>query len=347
MEKSLCAELSVFVQRDFFVEINISKGNKSMKQNVCIIMTDKCNAECKTCCFSCSPKNSAVIDEKLMLKAIDDAAELGSIETIGFSGGEPFLYYELMKKGMEYAKQRGFGVTVATNGFWGGWDDEEMAKKLSALPLDHISFSYDYYHAEYVAENAFERAVGYCKANNISYSVGIGETKEKKANDFFRELGTEKYLMEFYIYPYLRVGRAEKKMPEDVFYKFCDTQQMHCRSEGFFAVRYDGEVFPCCVQTVFDTALSMGNISKSSLKKIMEDGRLAKLVKMIRDPASFTELKNIAASKIKFPDMCGDHCEICRMMFKDERKRDFLAGYADNMYEKKLVDSFLGRGGLK
>ena len=282
-----------------------------------------------------------------MLKAIDDAAELGNVDVIGFSGGEPFLYYELMKKGMEYAKQKGFGVTVATNGFWGGWNDNELDKKLSALPLDHISFSYDYYHAQYVAENAFERAVGYCKANDISYSVGIGETKEKKANDFFRELGIEKYLMNFYIYPYLRVGRAEKEMTDDVFYKFCDTQRMHCRSEELFAIRYDGEVFPCCVQTVFDTALSMGNIAGSSLKEIIENGRLTKLVNVIKDPDSFTELKNIAASEIEFPDTCGDHCEICRMMFKDEKNLNNLADHADSMYEKRLVDSFLGRGGLK
>lgn len=317
-----------------------------MKRSVCIIMTDKCNAECKTCCFSCSPKNSSVIDEKLMLKAIDDAAELGNADAVGFSGGEPFLYYELMKKGMEYAKQKGFGVTVATNGFWGSWDDRELVKKLSALPLDHISFSYDYYHAEYVDEKAFERAVGYCKANGISYSVGIGETKEKKANDFFRELGVEKYLMKFYIYPYLRVGRAEKEMTDDAFYKFCDAKRIHCRSEGLLAVRYDGEVFPCCVQTVFDTALSMGNISRSSLKEITENSRLAKLIKVIKDPDSFTELKNIAASETDIPDMCGDHCEICRMMFKDEKRLNILAEYADSIYEKKLVDSFLGRGGL-
>lgn len=71
-----------------------------MKQNICIIMTDKCNVKCKTCCFSCSPNKSSVIDENLMLKAIDDAKELGDVEVIGFSGGEPFLFYELMKKGM-------------------------------------------------------------------------------------------------------------------------------------------------------------------------------------------------------------------------------------------------------
>lgn len=318
-----------------------------MKQNICIIMTDRCNAECKTCCFSCSPKKSSVIDEDLMLKAIDDAEELGDAEGIGFSGGEPFLFYELMKSGMVYAKQKGFKVTVATNGFWGIWSDEELIAKLSALPLDHISFSYDSYHAEFIDEKYFERAVGYCKKSGISYSVGIGETKDKKANDFFKKLGMEKYLMKFHIYPYLRVGRAEKEMSDDAFYKFCDTKRIYCRSDGLLAVRYDGEVFPCCVQTVFDTAMSMGNIKKSSLKEIRENGRLAGLLKILRDPVSFSELKDIAASelKIKFPDKCGDTCELCRMMFKESQNLTVLTSYADKIYEKKLVDSFLGKGG--
>lgn len=318
-----------------------------MKQNICIIMTDKCNARCKTCCFSCSPNKSSVIDENLMLKAIDDAKELGDVEVIGFSGGEPFLFYELMKKGMLYAKQKGFKVTVAINGFWGNWSDGELIEKLSVLPLEHISFSYDSYHAEFVDEKSFERAVGYCKKAGISYSVGIGETKENKANDFFKNLGIEKYLMNFYIYPYLRVGRAEKEMPDDIFYKFCDTKRIYCRDEGLLAVRYDGEVFPCCVQTVFDTALSMGNIKNSSLKEIRENGKFASLLKIFKDSDSFSKLKDIASSdlKIKFPDKCGDSCEICRMMFKESENLTVLSSFAEKIYEKKLVDSFLGKGG--
>ncbi len=313
-------------------------------KKLCLILTDKCNAQCKTCCFSCSPKNSAVMDEGLMLKAIDEACETGDFNVVGFSGGEPFLYYELLKRGAEYAKQKGLLVTAATNGFWGAWSDEELQQKLDALQLDHLSISYDPYHGEFVSEETYKRAISAAKVLKISYDVCIGETKDKKVNDLYMQLDTEKYLTVTTLYPYARIGGA-KRLPEDIFYRFKDTDEIYCNGASMIAVRYDGEVFPCCSQPVFDTALSLGNLNERSLKDILENSETAKLCKIIRDPEIFTQLKNYAADEMGmvFPEKCTTVCEICAMMFSDKDKADRLAKQAQILDSQKTAEKFLNR----
>lgn len=35
-------------------------------KSVAILLTDKCTAECKMCCFGCSPQNSTVMEPKMI-----------------------------------------------------------------------------------------------------------------------------------------------------------------------------------------------------------------------------------------------------------------------------------------
>lgn len=62
------------------------------KAGMAILLTDKCTASCEVCGVSCSPEKNSVIDENLMLNAIQQAKEIESIIQIGFSGGEVFYF---------------------------------------------------------------------------------------------------------------------------------------------------------------------------------------------------------------------------------------------------------------
>jgi pyruvate-formate lyase-activating enzyme len=44
--------------------------------------------------------------------------ELGTLEWIYFEGGEPFLYYPILKKAIQEASEMGFRVGVVSNGYW-------------------------------------------------------------------------------------------------------------------------------------------------------------------------------------------------------------------------------------
>ena len=216
-----------------------------------IMLTNRCNANCAMCGLSCSPKLNGVIDETLMIEAINQAKEAEMFKQISFTGGEAFLYPELLIKGSNYAKKLGFKTSVASNGFWGSWSNGKIDAILSKAALDVIFFSFDAFHNEYVSQEAFEGALKACKRNKIKCEVSIGEARGKySVNNFLKSLGKFKYFMEYSIYPFYRVGRAEN-LPKEVFYPLRNMKK-RCYDGGVIAIRYDGELFPCCSPAIVE-----------------------------------------------------------------------------------------------
>ena len=69
---------------------------------VTIIITRKCIIACPMCFFGCSPERGEVISRGLALKAIEEINQL-HVDTLGITGGEPFLEFDLMKELVEKA----------------------------------------------------------------------------------------------------------------------------------------------------------------------------------------------------------------------------------------------------
>ncbi len=83
-----------------------------------LILTYRCNAECRHCFFECSPSRTGVMPRQTAKRAIDEASKLGA-EWVSFSGGEPFLEYDLMKELIALSIGKRLIPEVVTNGFWG------------------------------------------------------------------------------------------------------------------------------------------------------------------------------------------------------------------------------------
>jgi hypothetical protein len=87
----------------------------------------------------------------MTLKDIEEilkqAVRYGSIRSIYFEGGEPFLYYPIMLKGIRMAAEMGYSVGVVTNGYWAtdAEDAAEWLRPLSGL-IGDLSVSSDLYH---------------------------------------------------------------------------------------------------------------------------------------------------------------------------------------------------------
>jgi pyruvate-formate lyase-activating enzyme len=85
--------------------------------------------------------NDRVMSEELLSDALTQIKNLGlpagdGAKTICFSGGEPFLFYELLKSGVAKAKEMGFSTEAHTNGFWGAETGERISEMLGNLALD-------------------------------------------------------------------------------------------------------------------------------------------------------------------------------------------------------------------
>ncbi len=139
-----------------------------------LILSYKCSAECLHCMYACSPKwpGDWISEEDLgtILAQLAGTIEpslrgpegVGVSEGLHFTGGEPFLNYELLCAAASIAKELRIPSTfVETNCFW-CVDDKTTREKMANLKhcgLAGIMISVNPFYLEYVPFERTERAI--------------------------------------------------------------------------------------------------------------------------------------------------------------------------------------------
>jgi MoaA/NifB/PqqE/SkfB family radical SAM enzyme len=280
----------------------------------------------------------------LLIKALDELKQIDGVETVGFSGGEPFLCLDLLSEGLGHARELGFHTTVATNGFWGAWDGRKIADTLTGLRPDHISFSCDSSHRVFVPDEVFGRAVSAAKMLKIECDMCIGESRRSlSAGEYFKSMGNYKYLSRFSVYPIVPAGRA-KKHSADSFYRYVPLQEARCSYKGEISIRYDGKVFPCCSPYVFGTALSLGDAGDGKVTDILSNEENTRMFSFLR-ANGFSNLVKVASDRygLSFNDPCTSGCEICAQLFEQPLRCDEFRALISKESERLAVEKFLGR----
>jgi MoaA/NifB/PqqE/SkfB family radical SAM enzyme len=75
------------------------------------------------------------------------ARDAGTIESIYFEGGEPFLYYSILVKGVQEAVKAGFSAGIVSNAYWATSQEDalEWLRPFAGLVAD-LTISSDLYH---------------------------------------------------------------------------------------------------------------------------------------------------------------------------------------------------------
>ena len=139
-----------------------------------IILSYKCTSECKHCMYACSPRWEAdwisENDLQRILNQLSDRIQpsplgksrIGINHGLHFTGGEPFLNFELLVKAAEMAKELGIpSIFVETNSFW-CVDDEAAREKFIRLRdsgLDGVLTSVNPFVLDQVPFERTERAI--------------------------------------------------------------------------------------------------------------------------------------------------------------------------------------------
>ncbi|MCR4688408.1 MAG: radical SAM protein [Saccharofermentans sp.] len=311
------------------------------------MLTDRCTAECSFCGLSCGPSCHGLMDMSLAKKAIDEASIMGTFERIGLTGGEAFLYPELIKEILEYARAKGFEQrTVATNGFWGQWSDEktdEVIGSLSSL-VSFVSISHDAFHAEYVKTEYVWRAIEALERHSIPYSISIADVfGDKGAGEFLASLDDKAFYKQYSIYPLSAVGRAES-LSDSMFVRYQNKEDTVCYPEGIVSVNWDGDVYPCCAPGIFATEFKLGNLKDSSLPYLLTKTRCMRYINVMADPVRFRRLLEYATDVlgIDLPDKAVSGCELCYKIFSNPGITDNIASFMDDQYHDLLMSRLLG-----
>ena len=139
-----------------------------------LLLSYKCSAECRHCMYACSPKWKG---DWITIKELEDVLTQlsGKIEPstwgyqtvslnhgLHFTGGEPFLNFDLLLKAVEIADELKIPSTfVETNCFW-CINDKVTREKLELLKekgLKGLMISVNPFYAEYVPFERTERCI--------------------------------------------------------------------------------------------------------------------------------------------------------------------------------------------
>jgi len=148
-----------------YVEEPISAG---------IILSYKCSSECRHCMYACSPRWKAdwipENDLRIILTQLSERIRpspfgenrVGINYGLHFTGGEPFLNFELLIRATEIAEELGIPSTfVETNSFW-CIDDETVGEKFTRLRdsgLDGVLISVNPFILDQVPFERTRRAI--------------------------------------------------------------------------------------------------------------------------------------------------------------------------------------------
>jgi hypothetical protein len=137
-----------------------------------LLLTYQCTFECDHCFTWGSPWQSGTLTLADIRLILQQAGELGGIEWIYFEGGEPFLYYATLVKGVEMAGREGFQVGLVSNAYWATSveDAKEWLRPLAPW-LGDLSVSSDLFHYN---EKLSQQAQNACAAAEaLKIPIGV------------------------------------------------------------------------------------------------------------------------------------------------------------------------------
>jgi MoaA/NifB/PqqE/SkfB family radical SAM enzyme len=118
-----------------------------MLTSIHVLLTYVCNYECDHCFLYCSPRAVGTFTLSKMRDLINQANDLGTIKSFYFEGGEPFLFYPLLAKSLELARENDFSTGIVSNCYW-ALTQEDAALWLDPIKgyVNDLSLSDDAFH---------------------------------------------------------------------------------------------------------------------------------------------------------------------------------------------------------
>ena len=318
---------------------------------VSFFLTDRCSAACRICCFQCSPKNSFVMDADVIKRYIDEGAELGTIKRFSYTGGEVFLYPDLLLEVVSYAKEK-YNIlsTTVSNGFWGADIERsrEMLRKLKEAGLVSVRLSADNYHQSYVSAQSLKNAIVVLTELGMLDAVTVMDIKDRSnIRNTIERLRPEIYMVERVSYypmhlPSATLANPEVSETEDDLETPTPWDESYCVDVGTVQLYTDGYMYNCCSQFSFEMPqMRIGKIGETTLKEAERNMNRDPVLDLIcRDSVSWFARK---AKELGYPvkEEYSMSCELCRDLLCNKELMKKLAPLAAEEVKARRLEKFL------
>ena len=295
-----------------------------------ICMTQRCNAACDICCFSCSPASQQHLDADLIFTVLNQAASTDHVKEIHFTGGEPFLDFDLLCDCVSQATALGLSCFIHTNGFWGA-DEKDATNKidrLKAAGVKHICFSADEFHQKFIPQEHLRTALRTVRYSEIASSVITLSYKISEVANLTQWddqvksiLGEEAAFTTIAPSIPIRIGRAETVFPATK-----DPENCRCSFDSMAQLGFDGNYYVCCspVSHVIPHLrlgsayeMTVGDIAPA----ILANDYLFVLIKI----GFRWYVKTARRLGFDIPERIGSPCDHCRLLFENSTLIEALA----------------------
>lgn len=309
--------------------------------------TSLCNLKCPHCFVNKNPLKIQVDDAIKFLQSAKGSDEC-SVEKIGFSGGEPFLYQEFLEAIIKESVSQGFMFDrIMTNGIWWKTEKElsESLKKIYDAGFDgKICLSWDYFHGqEYGKIKTFvkkviktfgsesleiQSVVPYERKNTIFVRNGddkiIRDIKRlarelklsiKNYTNFFSKKGYfvlegKKALIHVYRTPETFPCSDARAWKSKKWFK-----EDYCTSLGqILYIHSSGKIAPCCGFSNENKKLIIGNI-KQSFDEVVLNAEVNPMIKLCFEKGLLSLAEKLT-QKGKLDRKTSDNCTFCDYVCK-------------------------------
>lgn len=240
-----------------------------MLKSIHFLLTYMCNYECDHCFLYCGPDSKGTFTVTQGERALGEIRKIGTVDSLCFEGGEPFLFFPLMLESIRIASSMGFKTSVETNSYWAtSVEDAKLwLEQLREAGLSNIEVSDDLYHHDDEEDNPAKKAIIAAERIGIEVSsICIEKSSVNKIRKSDENKGKPIYIGS----PKLR-GRAVDKVLEGLHKKpietFIECPLENLRNPERIHIDVYGNVHIC-------QGLSIGNMWSTPLSVLVKNYRV-------------------------------------------------------------------------
>jgi Radical SAM superfamily len=329
-------------------------GPLPSERTLSIMPTFQCTAACDHCGTMSSPRVKTKLPKDYMLRAIDEAAELG-YRAVVFTGGEATLARSDLIEGIARASSLGLAVRVVTNAYWANSEKSTQIRldELKKAGLSEINFSTGDQHARFVPVENVIRAIRAALEAKLRVAVMVETVKERRVTKEFvvNHPDFRRILIEFpmadldvHESPWMPlVPAAIEKYPEGVATngenlpgrRGCDSVLTTTTLQA------DGSLGACCgIGMRLIPELQLGHVADTSLQqanRLAADDVLKRWIR-VEGPERILAWAADHDPTIEWEDMYAHKCQACLRLYKDPKVRDVIFRH----WQEKLPDVIFG-----
>lgn len=299
-------------------------------RGLAIILTARCNAACAHCSDTCGPhRTDALKEDDIVALMVGWARRHHPIRPqFMFSGGEPFLDFEMLLRIVKKGTDLGGIVTCVTNGYWARSVAyaEEMLTRLKDAGLSLLAISSSRWHEKFVSRQRVERVLIAGRNVGIPCRVKYAHPHESKAEvDQVRSWalahGAEA-LQDLPLFPFMREGEPLPSLPGE---PDPSLPEGRCPS-SLMTVQQDYDVYSCCEPGANNPRLRIGSLAESSpdalYSRFLRHGLHTLLVE--EGPAAIAQRAKDAGLGPHLKSGYRSVCELCLHLTSSPKFASFL-----------------------